>query len=299
LDNPAGRRYIVAAPYREALAATGPIARRRNLALDLTLYLTAALLGLVEGLTEFIPVSSTGHLILLVDLLGFQGPPGKVFEISIQFGAILAICVLYWRRLTHVALGLFSDRTAQRFATNIVLGFLPAMVIGVMAHGFIKGTLFNPWVVSVMLVAGGFAILAIERWRPAPVVHHVDEISPGLALKIGLCQSVAMIPGVSRSGATIMGALLLKVDRAPATEFSFFLAIPTMLAATVYDLYKNWSALSFDDAAVIATGFICAFLSALVVVGTLVRFVSRNGFAPFAYYRIVIGCIMLGILFSR
>lgn len=266
---------------------------------DLAPYFTAVLLGIVEGLTEFIPVSSTGHLILLVDLLGFKGPPGKVFEISIQLGAILAICVLYARRLAHVAAGLFTDHAAQRFATNILLGFLPAMVIGVVAHGFIKSTLFSPWVVSVMLVAGGLAILAIERWRPAPEVRHIDQITPGLALKVGLCQSVAMIPGVSRSGATIMGALLLRVDRAPATEFSFFLAIPTMLAATVYDLYKNWSFLSFDDGALIAAGFLAAFLSALVVVRTLIRFVSRNGFAPFAYYRIAIGLVMLAILLSR
>jgi undecaprenyl-diphosphatase len=266
---------------------------------DSTAYATAALLGVVEGLTEFIPVSSTGHLILLVDLLGFQGPPGKVFEIAIQFGAILAICVLYWRRLWHVAAGLFSDHESQRFATNILLGFLPAMVIGVLAHGFIKSVLFSPWVVSVMLVVGGVAILAIERWRPAPAVQHVNQITPGLALKIGLCQCIAMIPGVSRSGATIMGALLLKVNRAPATEFSFFLAIPTMLAATVYDLYKNRDFLSFDDATLIGIGFACAFVSALVVVRTLIAFVSRNGFAPFAYYRILIGLLMAVVLLNR
>jgi undecaprenyl-diphosphatase len=266
---------------------------------DSTAYATAALLGVVEGLTEFIPVSSTGHLILLVDLLGFQGPPGKVFEIAIQFGAILAICVLYWKRLWHVAVGLFSDHESQRFATNILLGFLPAMVIGVLAHGFIKSVLFSPWVVSVMLVVGGIAILLIERYRPEPTVSHIDAITPGLALRIGLCQCVAMIPGVSRSGATIMGALLLRVDRAPATEFSFFLAIPTMLAATVYDLYKNWDYLSLDDGALIATGFICAFVAALVVVRTLIRFVSRNGFAPFAYYRIIVGLLMGAILLSR
>jgi undecaprenyl-diphosphatase len=236
---------------------------------------------------------------LLVDLLGFRGPPGKVFEIAIQFGAILAICWLYRQRFLHVAFSLISDRQSQRFVTNILLGFLPAMVIGAGLHGFIKSTLFSPYVVSVMLVLGGIAILLIERYRPEPSVRHVAQITPGLALKIGLCQTVAMIPGVSRSGATIMGAMLLKVGREAATEFSFFLAVPTMLAATVYDLYKNWAQLSFDDGPLIAVGFGAAFLSALVVVRTLIAFISRNGFGPFAYYRIAIGLVMLVILWQR
>jgi undecaprenyl-diphosphatase len=266
--------------------------------LDLGSFLSAAFLGIVEGLTEFIPVSSTGHLILLVDLLGFEGPPGRVFEIAIQFGAILAICWLYRERFFRVATHLFSDTESQRFVVNILLGFLPAMVIGVMAHGFIKAVLFSPWVVSVMLIVGGFAILAIERWHPEPKVQHVNQITPGLALKIGLAQCLAMIPGVSRSGATIMGSMLLGCGRAPATEFSFFLAVPTMLAATVYDLYKNWAILSFDDFPVIAVGFVCAFIAAMLVVKTLIAFVSKNGFTPFAYYRIVIGTVMLILLFN-
>lgn len=257
------------------------------------------MLGFVEGLTEFIPVSSTGHLILLIDLLHFQAPPGKVFEIAIQLGAILAICVLYWRRLLHVGLNIFSDRESQRFATNILLGFLPAMVIGVIAHDFIKNVLFSPWVVSFMLVLGGVAILLIERWRPEPRVRHVSAITPGLALKVGFCQTVAMIPGVSRSGATIMGALLLGVGRQAATEFSFFLAIPTMLAATVYDLWSNIGRLNGGDFSLIAVGFLSAFLAALVVVRTLVAFVSRNGFTPFAYYRIIVGTLMIVLLLSR
>jgi undecaprenyl-diphosphatase len=264
---------------------------------DITSYLTAGLLGIVEGLTEFIPVSSTGHLILLVDLLGFKGPPGHVFEIAIQFGAILAICWLYRHRFLHVAASIFSDTESQRFVTIILMGFLPAMVIGALAHDFIKSVLFNPWVVSIMLIVGGFGILAIERWHPQPKVEHVNAMSPGLALKIGLCQCVAMVPGVSRSGATIMGSLLLGVGRAAATEFSFFLAVPTMLAATVYDIYKNWSALSLDDFPLIACGFGFAFVAALLVVKTLIAFVSRNGFAPFAYYRILIGSVMVIILF--
>jgi undecaprenyl-diphosphatase len=266
---------------------------------DLSAYLIAALLGVVEGLTEFIPVSSTGHLILLVDLLGFQGPPGRVFEIVIQLGAILAICWLYREKFIRVGLGLLADPKAQRFAFNILLGFLPAMAIGAFAHGFIKSVLFSPWVVAVMLIAGGFLILLIERYRPEPTVHDVDDITPGLSLRIGFCQAVAMIPGVSRSGATIMGALMFRVDRAPATEFSFFLAVPTMLAATVYDFYKNWVELSFDDFPLIATGFTAAFVSALLVVSTVVAFISRHGFAPFAYYRIVIGTVMLIVLSLR
>ncbi len=266
--------------------------------MDAISYLTAALLGIVEGLTEFIPVSSTGHLILLVDLLGFQGPAGHVFEIAIQFGAILAICWLYRHRFFHVATGLMNDTESQRFVVNILLAFLPAMVIGAIAHDFIKSVLFSPWVVSTMLIVGGIIILIIERWHPAPQVSHVNQISPGLALKIGLCQCVAMIPGVSRSGATIMGSMLLGCGRAPATEFSFFLAVPTMLAATVYDLYKNWSILSFDDFPLIAVGFVCAFIAAMLVVKTLIAFVSKNGFAPFAYYRLIIGALMLVLLFA-
>ncbi|MBK8176485.1 MAG: undecaprenyl-diphosphate phosphatase [Rhodospirillales bacterium] len=266
---------------------------------DLISYATAALLGIVEGLTEFIPVSSTGHLILLVDLLGFRGPAGHVFEIAIQFGAILAICWLYRSKFIHVASGLFSDPTAQRFTLNLFMGFLPAMVIGAFAHDFIKGVLFNPWVVATMLVVGGFAILAIERWHSKTDVRQIDAITPMLALKIGFCQCVAMIPGVSRSGATIMGALLLGVGRATATEFSFFLAVPTMLAATLYDIYKNWSVLTFGDFPIIALGFGCAFIAALIVVRTLISFVSRNGFAPFAFYRIVLGAGMLAILSMR
>jgi undecaprenyl-diphosphatase len=266
---------------------------------DTASLLIAALLGVVEGLTEFIPVSSTGHLILLVDLLGFRGPPGHVFEISIQLGAILAICWLYRERLQRVVVGLFTDTEAQRFATNVLVGFLPAMMIGAVAHGFIKSVLFSPWVVAIALVLGGFAILVIERAHPPAHVRHINAMTPGLAFRIGLCQTVAMIPGVSRSGATIMGALLLGVGREAATEFSFFLAIPTMFAATVYDTYKNWSALSLNDAPLVAVGFVCAFLSALLVVRTLIGFVSRNGFAPFAWYRIALGLIMATVLFNR
>lgn len=256
-------------------------------------YLNAALLGLVEGLTEFLPVSSTGHLILLVDLIGFQGPPGRVFEVAIQLGAILAICVVYFRRLWDVAINLGRDPRAMRFVVAILLAFLPAAVIGVFAHKFIKEMLFNPTVVSVALVVGGVAILVIERFLPTPRYHEVERFPATLALKIGFFQCIAMIPGVSRSGATILGALLMRVDRRTAAEFSFFLAIPTMLGATVYDLYKNWSSMTVDDGALIAVGFVVAFIAAALVVRTLVDFVGRYGFSPFGWYRIALGSAML------
>ncbi len=257
------------------------------------------ILGLVEGLTEFLPVSSTGHLILADDLLGFKGPAGQVFEIVIQLGAILAVCALYFRKLLGVVIELPSNPTAQRFVLNLLWAFLPAAVVGVLAHGFIKSVLFSPWVVSVTLILGGIAILVIERVRPEPIHHDVDNLPPLTAFQIGCAQVLAMIPGVSRAGATIMGALMLRVDRRAATEFSFFLAIPTMFAATVYDLYKNRATLSLDDIQVIAIGFVVAFLSALVVVRTLIAFISRHGFAPFAWYRMLVGALMLGLLIAR
>lgn len=266
--------------------------------MDLTTVASAILLGIVEGLTEFIPVSSTGHLILLVDLLRFQGPPGAVFEVVIQLGAIFAVCWAFRERLIGVTLGLTHDPAARHFAITIILAFIPAVVIGALAHGFIKSVLFSPLVVAVTLIIGGIAILVIERNRPEPGVHGIGQISWRLAIAIGLCQCVAMIPGVSRSGATIMGALLLGLDRKSATEFSFFLAIPTMAAATVYDLYKNRDHLVLDDVGLIAIGFVTAFLAALLVVRGLIAFISRHGFGPFAWYRIAIGSLMLMLILA-
>lgn len=259
---------------------------------------TAFLLGVIEGMTEFIPVSSTGHLILFGDILGFEGPPGKVFEIVIQLGAILAVCWLYRRKLGETAAGMLRrNRKDWRFATGILLAFLPAMIAGALLHGFIKTVLFNPINVSVMLIIGGVAILAIERYKP-PARHHAPEhFSLSLCLKIGLCQCLALIPGTSRSGATIMGALLLGVDRKAAAEFSFFLAIPTMLAATVFDLYLNWGTLTFNGAGLIAVGFVTAFLSALAVVRAVVAYIARYSFTPFAWYRIALGSLMLYLLY--
>lgn len=267
--------------------------------MDESTLISALVMGVVEGLTEFLPVSSTGHLILLGDLIGFQGPPGRLFEVVIQLGAILAVCVVYFQRLLNIAVSLPSSPEARRFVLAILLAFLPAAVIGVFAHGFIKSVLFNPYVVSVALIVGGAAILMIERNLPNPRHFEVEAFSPRLALGIGFVQTLAMIPGVSRSGATILGALMMGVERRTAAEFSFFLAIPTMLGAVVYDTYKNYSTLTSDGSLVIAVGFIAAFVAGLLVVRSLVAFVGRYGFSPFGWYRIVLGVVMLAILSLR
>ena len=260
-------------------------------------YLDATLMGLVEGLTEFLPVSSTGHLIMLDELLGFQGPPGKVFEVVIQLGAILAICVVYFQRLWQVATGLKDDPGARRFVMAVLIAFLPAMVLGAGLHGVIKTLLFNPTVVSIALIMGGIAILLVERLVPVARYHRIENFSAPLALKIGFCQCLALVPGVSRSGASILGALLMGVDRKAAAEFSFFLAVPTMAGATAYDLYKNWSVMSLDSGLLILVGFVTAFIAAALVVKTLVDFVGRYGFTPFGWYRIAIGTGMLAFLY--
>jgi undecaprenyl-diphosphatase len=219
-----------------------------------------------------------------------------VFEIAIQLGAILAVVLLYFGRLWGVLLGLPRDPAARHFAIAILLAFLPAAVVGALAHGFIKSVLFSPWVVATSLVLGGIAILLIERARPNPTIHGMEQLPLARALAIGALQCLAMIPGVSRSGATIMGALLLGVDRRTAAEFSFFLAIPTMFGAVVYDLYKNRASLTLDGGIVIAVGFVAAFLTALLVVRAVIGFVARHGFAPFAWYRIALGTLALVLL---
>lgn len=260
-------------------------------------FLDALLLGLVEGLTEFIPVSSTGHLILLVDMLNFAGPPGKVFEVVIQLGAILAVCVVYFARLWGVAGTLHSRPDSRRFAAAIVIAFLPAAVIGASLHGFIKGVLFDPTVVCVALIVGGVIILVVDRVLPPPRHDRIEAFGPGLALKIGLFQCIAMIPGVSRSGATIIGAMLMGVERRTAAEFSFFLAIPTMLGAASYDLYKNRDLLTTEGGLLIAVGFVTAFLAAVLVVRALIGFIGRHGVTPFGWYRIALGLGMLAFLY--
>ena len=262
-------------------------------------YLQALVLGLVEGLTEFIPVSSTGHLILLVDLLGFRGPEGRVFEVVIQLGAILAVCIVYFHRLLGVLLGLSRDPGARRFAIAVLAAFLPAAVVGALAHDYIKTVLFSPWVVSTTLVLGGIAILLIERVHPRERFDRIESFPLPLALGIGAMQCLAMVPGVSRSGATILGALMLGVERKTAAEFSFFLAIPTMIGATVYDLYKNWAHLTVDGGTLILIGFVSAFLAGLLVVRFVLNVIGRYGFTPFGWYRIALGGIMMAVLSLR
>jgi undecaprenyl-diphosphatase len=248
----------------------------------------ALFLGLIEGLTEFLPVSSTGHLLLVGHFLGFEST-GKTFEVLIQLGAILAILSVYFNRLWAIAKALPHDPDARRFVIGVLVAFLPAALIGAVLHGFIKDVLFNPWIVCMTLIAGGFVLLLIDG-LPLQAKHTDATRFPlPMYLKIGFIQCIAMIPGVSRSGATIVGAMLMGADKRAAAEFSFFLAMPTMTGAFAYDLLKNYKNLSGDDVTIIAAGFIAAFLSALVVVKALLDYVSRHGFAPFALWRIVAG----------
>jgi undecaprenyl-diphosphatase len=268
--------------------------------MDLTLIWKTVLIGVVEGLTEFLPVSSTGHIILAEEVLNFQGPPGKVFEIVIQLGAILAVCLLYRAKLWSTAMGVARrEPVSLRFAAAVIIGFLPAAVVGVVAYKYIKSVLFSPWVVAIALIVGGFIILAVERFAQRPRMKSLDEVDLKTAFVIGLCQCLAMIPGVSRAGSTIMAARAFRVDRATAAEFSFFLAMPTMIGATVYDLYKNWSSLDWHGSGTIAIGFVMAFVCALLVVRPFVRFISRHGFGVFAWYRIAIGILALVLIFMH
>jgi undecaprenyl-diphosphatase len=261
-------------------------------------YLTAALLGVIEGLTEFLPVSSTGHLILFGDLLGFNGPPGKTFEVMIQLGAILALVLLYFAKLWATLVGLPTDPKARRFAFVILLAFLPALALGALLHDFIKRVLFSPVVVAIALIAGGIVILIVEELHKRDLYRSVDDVPPLTGLLIGTGQTLALIPGVSRSGATIVSGLLLGLERKTAAEFSFFLSIPTMSAAFAYDAFKNRALLSFDDAGLIATGFVAAFLAALVVIKPFLKIIGRTGYAPFAYYRVALGTFVLALAWT-
>jgi undecaprenyl-diphosphatase len=254
----------------------------------------ALLLGLIEGITEFLPVSSTGHLILASALIGFEGDASVAFKIAIQLGAILAVLVAYRERFLGVAAGLLArEPTAIAFTRNVVLGFLPALLVGAVAYSAIRALLESPLTVAVALIVGGIAILVIERMVTPKAQSNVESMPWKTAAGVGVLQCLAMIPGVSRSGATIMGGLLLGLDRKTAAEFSFFLAVPTMAAATLFSLYKERDLITMDGAMLIATGFVTAFLSALFVVRWLVGFVGRHGFAPFAWYRIALGTIAL------
>jgi undecaprenyl-diphosphatase len=260
------------------------------------LLVKAALLGLVEGATEFIPVSSTGHLILASDWLGLVDERAKTFDIFIQLGAILAIVWIYRERLVRTMADARKDPISRSFLLNLIVAFLPAAAVGFLTHDWIKSKLFNPGVVAIALIIGGLVILLIERWPPKSRVHDVANIPRSLALGIGLAQVLALIPGTSRSGATIMGGYALGLSRTAATEFSFFLAIPTMLAATMYDLLKSWSVLAVTDIPMFAVGFIVSFISAVIVVKAFLTFVSNHTFSVFAWYRIALGLVLLIIL---
>jgi undecaprenyl-diphosphatase len=255
--------------------------------------LDAIILGIIEGLTEFIPVSSTAHLLLSTEILGI-GADNKTFwdtfNVLIQLGAILAVVYAYFGRLWGVLLALPTDPAARRFVASIVVAFLPAAIVGLVLHDFIKDVLFNsPALICVVLIVGGVALAALDYFDVHPVHTDAMRFPLKLALIIGLFQCLAIVPGVSRSGATIAGALLMKCDKRAAAEFSFFLAIPTMLGAFVLDFYENSAALSGEDIGIIAIGFVVSFVAALFVVKTLVGFVSRHGFAPFAWWRAVVG----------
>ena len=259
--------------------------------------LAAILLGIVEGVTEFIPISSTGHLILASNLLGVESDANKLFNVVIQLGAILAVVVLYWGKFMQVLRDLPRQEEARHFVRNVVLAFLPAMFIGAFAHDVIKQYLFSPTIVAVGLIVGGIAILLIEKFKPAPRIQSTEAMGCKTALTIGFIQCLAMVPGISRSGASIMGALALGVERKAAAEFSFFLAVPTMLAAAGYDLYRAKAMLTADTIAIIATGFVVSFVVAIVVIRWMLNFVSKHGFAPFAWYRIAVGSAMLVWIF--
>ncbi len=260
--------------------------------MDFLLIIKAIVLGVVEGLTEFLPISSTGHLIVAADVINFHND-GRVFEIAIQLGAILAVVVEYRKKFIGVALGMFNDTQAQKFIANLLIAFLPAAIIGVMFISIIKTYLFNPLSVAAMLILGGIVILWAERRTHQVRVHNVDDMSWKDALKVGLFQVVSMVPGTSRSGATIIGGLFIGLDRKVAAEFSFFLAVPTMFAATFYDIYKHRDLLHTGDVPMFAAGFITAFLSAWLAVRTLVRFVANHTYEVFAWYRIVFGLAIL------
>jgi undecaprenyl-diphosphatase len=270
--------------------------------MDITLALQALIMGLVEGFTEFLPISSTGHLILAGSLLNFVGEKVKVFEIVIQAGAIVAVMWEYRVKIASVLSGMFGDRKSQRFLINLLIGFLPAAVLGLLFNKAIKAKLFAPIPVATAFIVGGLVILWVEKRakaNPAAVrVHHVDDMSPLDALKVGCAQALALIPGTSRSGATIIGGMMFGLSRKAATEFSFFLAIPLLLSATVYSLYKERALLSAADLPTFGIGMLAAFVSAFLCVRWLLRYISSHDFTIFAWYRIVFGLVVIASAYS-
>jgi len=268
-------------------------------------YITAAILGVIQGLTEFLPISSTAHLLIAEELIGFEDP-GGVFTVMIQLGAVLAVMWLYRAKIGDVISRLPGDPDARRFAAAIVIAFVPAAVVGVLFADVVKSRLYDTGsgspalgVIATAFIVGGVVMLAVERFRPVPVVHVADRTPVFRALGIGAAQALAVIPGVSRSGATIVGGLLMRLDRAAAAEFSFFLAMPTMAGAFVHDLWEVRAHLAPERAAEIAIGFATAFIAAALVVKPFLRYVARSGFAPFAWYRIAAGVLIFIAMWAR
>ena len=267
--------------------------------MDTVLLVKAAIMGVVEGLTEFLPISSTGHLILAGALLGFDDEKAKVFDIAIQTGAILAVIIVYWKKIRDTVAALPTSRQAQRFTVNVLIAFIPAVILGLLFGKAIKAHLFTPVVVASTFILGGFIILWAEK-RPQSEarIQNLDSMTPLDALKVGLVQCLAMIPGTSRSGATIIGGMLLGLSRRAATDFSFFLAIPTLIGAGVYSLYKERALLSMADLPLFGVGLLFSFVNAWICVRWLLGYISTHNFVPFAWYRIAFGLVVLGTAWS-
>jgi undecaprenyl-diphosphatase len=263
--------------------------------MDLILITKAIILGIIEGLTEFIPVSSTGHLIVFGEWLNFQNNDGHLFEIAIQLGAILAICFLYREKLFGILQTCHKNNQSQGFICKVFIAFIPSVIFGILFYNLIKTVFFSPIVVAISLIIGGLIILYIENLKLNPSYNNIEKISMKSALKIGFYQTLSIIPGVSRSGATIIGGILSKLNRKTATEFSFFLAIPTIAGATFYDIYKNWNYITDESLNVILIGFLVSFISSIFVIKWLIGFVSHNNLKVFGWYRIVLGIIILSI----
>ena len=272
------------------------------------LLLKAAVMGIVEGLTEFLPISSTGHLILAGALLGFDDEKAKVFDIAIQTGAILAVIIVYWEKIKSTVIALPTQRLARRFALNVLIAFFPAVLLGLLFGNAIKAHLFTPTVVASTFIIGGFIILWVEGWGRKPLhdghpddharIVNVESMTPLDALKVGLVQCLAMVPGTSRSGATIIGGMLLGMSRKAATDFSFYLAIPTLIGAGTYSLYKERALLSMADVPMFAVGLLFSFLSAWLCVRWLLRYIATHSFVVFAWYRIAFGIVVLATSYS-
>ena len=276
--------------------------------MDFMLLLKAAVMGIVEGLTEFLPISSTGHLILAGALLGFDDEKAKVFDIAIQTGAILAVIIVYWEKIKNTVIALPTQRLARRFALNVLIAFFPAVLLGLLFGNAIKAHLFTPTVVASTFIIGGFIILWVEGWGRKPLhdghpddharIVNVESMTPWDALKVGLVQCLAMVPGTSRSGATIIGGMLLGMSRKAATDFSFYLAIPTLIGAGAYSLYKERALLSMADVPMFAVGLLFSFLSAWLCVRWLLRYIATHSFVVFAWYRIAFGIVVLATSYS-